>query len=456
MTKFSLAAALLLGSAVFASASDNLVSAFKEGKLDGRLRAQYFVTDWDNDAKYSATGFAVGGSLIYKTAPLYGLSFGTGLYTTQNPGGWTDEEDGKNANTSKDLFARGPGSAYDYGDGYAVLAQAYLQYDIAKSKIRAGRMLVSNPWMSPNDTKMIPIAYEGVDFVSNDILNTTIQLDYIDKIKERGMDYFGNMAETLDTPSKISSYYDTGYGTATSRHGDAPDVAVFGIKNRSIDNLELEGWVMHWPDLVDHLRIEANYAIEAGDVILGFGGLYMQQYDKGAGDIIVPKANNYDSDNSVDSYLWALKATANYRAAKFLLATSHTDSGGDMIAPWRGFPTQGYTRSMTQTDWNANTTAYKAEFDYDCDAIVAGMSTMLSYAYYDRDPSKKPYQSMTDRAYGNGNTRQWNFDVLYKLSGNWKGTELKARLMDQNNEKSTLATAETSNREMRLEANYRF
>jgi hypothetical protein len=456
MTKLSITTALILGTCLFAQAADDLASAFKEGKLDGRLRAQYFVTDWDDDTKYSATGFAVGGSLIYKTAPLYGFSFVTGLYTTQNPGGWTEAEDGKYANTSKDLFARGPGSAYSYGDGYAVLAQAYLQYDIGKSKIRAGRMLVTNPWMSPNDTKMIPIAYEGVDFVSNDVLNTTIQLDYIDKIKERGMDYFGNMAETLDTPTKISNYYDTGYGTATVRHGDAPNVSVVGVTNKSIDNLELQGWVMHWPDLIDHIRLEANYALEAGDVILGFGGLYMKQYDQGAGNIILPKANNYDSDNSVDTYLYALRATANYRAAKFLLATSHTDGGGDMIAPWRGFPTQGYTRSMTQTDWNANTTSYKAEFDYDCDAIVPGVSTMLSYAYYNRDPSKKPYQSMTDRAYGNGDTRQWNFDVVYKLSGSWKGTELKARLMDQNNEKSTLATAETSNREMRLEANYRF
>ncbi len=455
MTKFSIATALILGTCLYASAADDLASAFKEGKLDGRLRAQYFATDWDS-TKYSATGFAVGGSLIYKTAPLYGFSFGTGLYTTQNPGGWTDKEDGTNANTSKDLFLRGPGSAYSYGEGYAVLAQAYLQYDIAKSKIKAGRMLISNPWMSPNDTKMIPIALEGIDVVSNDVLNTTIQLNYVDKIKERGMDYFGNMAETLDTPTKISNYYDTGYHTSGSTHGDAPNVTIVGVTNKSIDNLELQGWVMHWPDLIDHLRLEANYALEAGDVILGFGGLYMKQYDQGAGNIILPKVNNYDSDNSVDTYLWALKATANYRAATFLLSTSHTDGGADMIAPWRGFPTQGYTRSMTQTDWNANTDAYKAQFDYDCDAIVSGISTMLSYSYYDRDPSKKPYQSMTDRAFGNGDTRQWNFDVTYKLSGNWKGTELKARLMDQNNEKTTLATAETSNREMRLEANYRF
>ncbi|MDD3596004.1 OprD family outer membrane porin [Sulfuricurvum sp.] len=454
MSKLSLTAALLLGSAVFAHAADDLLSAFKEGKLDGRLRAQYFYTDWDDDSKDSAKGFAVGGSLIYKTAPLYGFSFGTGLYTTQNPGDWTDPEDGATAATAKDLFSRDPGDAY--GDGYAVLGQVYLQYDIAKSKIKGGRFLMTNPWINPNDTKMIPIAIEGGQFVSNDLPNTTIQIDYADQIKERGKSFFGNMADTGDTPTKISAYYKTHYGTVPGTHGDAPDVSIVGITNKSIDNLELQGWVMHWPDLVDQFMFEANYALEAGDVILTFGGRYLVQNDQGAGDIILPKTNNHDSDNSIDSNLWALRAIADYRAAKFLLSMSKTDSDGDILAPWRGFPTQGYTRSMTQTDWNANTKSYKAEFDYDYSAMVPGLSTLLSYAWYDRDPTKKPYQSMTDRGYQNGDTRQWNFDIIYKLSGSWKGTELKARLMDQNNEKTALYTAETSNREMRLEANYRF
>ena len=35
MTKLSIATALLLGTAVFATAADNLASAFKEGKFDG-------------------------------------------------------------------------------------------------------------------------------------------------------------------------------------------------------------------------------------------------------------------------------------------------------------------------------------------------------------------------------------------------------------------------------------
>ena len=457
MTKFSLTTALILGTTIFANAADDLASAFKEGKLDGRLRAQYFATDWELADKQSATGFAVGGSLIYKTAPLHGLSIGAGLYTTQNPGSWTDADDGATAATAKDLFCRDQTDGTPdnpYGTGYAVLAQAYLQYDVAKSKLRGGRMLVTNPWITPNDTKMIPIAAEGIELVSKDLANTTVQIDYIDKIKERGNTYFGNMADTGDTPVKIRQAYDTHYYIDSGN--SAPDVSIAGITNRSIDNVELQGWVMHWPDLVDQIRLEANYAVEAGDVILGFGGLFMQQYDKGAGDLILPALNNYDSDNSVDTFLYALRATADYRAAKFLLATSHTDDGGDMIAPWRGFPTQGYTRSMTQTDWTANTRSYKAEIDYDWNAMLPGVSTMLSYAYYDRDPSKKPYQKLTDREYQNGDTRQWNFDIVYKLSGSWKGAELKARLMDQQNDTTALYTADTSNREMRLEANYRF
>jgi len=46
--------------------------------------------------------------------------------------------------------------------------------------------------------------------------------------------------------------------------------------------------------------------------------------------------------------------------------------------------------------------------------------------------------------------------LTQKLSDKFEGVELKARFMNQHNEKTTLATKETSNQEMRLEANYRF
>ena len=538
MTKLSLATVLILGTAVFAQAADDLASAFKDGKLEGRIRINSINTDWDkNDwgtgkPDGDSKGMAVGGSLIYQTAPLYGISAGAGFYTTQSLGLFTDDASDVASVTNKtagynkpttgsDLFARGPGAKTSWGDGYSVLAQSYLQYEIAKSKIKGGRFLMTNPWINPNDTKMIPIAVEGASFVSNDIPNTAIQLDLASKIKERGMTYFGNMADTGDTPDAIKNYYRTHYtatadakntattpiaavsGTTTPANlqtagygsgGEAPGVAILGVTNKSINALELQAWFMEWQDIVNQGRIEANYALPAGDVILSFGARYMQQWDTGAGDIITPMdgssvysklgvtntavTGSYatdvnkkgDNNNKVDTNLYALRVAATYGPTKLMIAYSHTDKGGDFIAPWRGFPTDGYTRSMTQTDWNANTSAYKVQLDYDLNQYITGLSTVLSYSFYDRDPSKVGYVSQTDRYYNNGDTNQYNVDVKYNVPV-VKGLELKARYMIQQNQvlaatdlgtgasvatKSEGFSNDTSNHELRLEANYRF
>ena len=80
------------------------------------------------------------------------------------------------------------------------------------------------------------------------------------------------------------------------------------------------------------------------------------------------------------------------------------------------------------------------------------------------------YQGQTNRYYNNGDTRQWNMDALYKVP-TLKGLELKARYMIQDNQILSQASSiamgntgaksegygnDTSNTELRLEANYRF
>lgn len=99
ITKLSLATVIAFAATTTFAAND-IASAFKEGKLDGRLRAHYMGADYeDNGAasgvgKVDSKGLAVGGSLIYKTAPLIGVSAGVGMYTTQNPFGLTDDKSG--------------------------------------------------------------------------------------------------------------------------------------------------------------------------------------------------------------------------------------------------------------------------------------------------------------------------------------------------------------------------
>lgn len=455
MTKRSITAALLLTTGIFAEAADDFASAFSEGKFDARLRAQYFLTDWDDNSATGRdgkdpSGFAAGGSVIFRTAPVSGFRVGAGLYTTQNPGGLTKESDGATATSALDLFER-EGSSKTYGQGYSVLAKSYLQYDISKTKIKAGRFLMTNPWITPNDTKMIPLTVEGAQIVSNEFRNSTIQLDFAKRFKERGAAYFGNMADGADVPYAIRSNYFTHYNPADPSQGKAPSVLIAGVNNKSVPGLKLQAWAMHWDNLVSQAMAEANYALEVQEVILSFGGRYVQQFDQGAGTLIKPMLNHGDSDDSVDSSLWALRATADFRAAKLLFSLSQTSNDGDMIVPWRGFLTQGYTRSMTITDWNANTKAYKAQFDYDFNEKIAGLNAFVSYSFYDRDPLRTSYVNST-----NGDTRQVNLDLIYNLSRTFRGTELKARFMDQNNEATALYEKETSSREMRLEANYYF
>jgi hypothetical protein len=375
-------------------------------------------------------------------------------------------------------------------------------------------MLMTNPFINPNDTKMIPIAIEGASIHTAEIGNTVITVDYANKIKERGMDYFGNMADTGDTPDAIKNYYSTHY-TATANAanssgttaltgttaangygsgGGAPAVSIIGAKNKSIKDLELQAWMMHWPDIVNQYMLEANYGMKAGSVGLSFGARYMMQTDEGAGDIITPATGTSaysklgvtnsgptgsyaadvnkkgDSNNKIDTNLLAVRAIASYEKAKLLLAYAHTDSGGDMLAPWRAFPTDGYTRSMTQTDWVANTKSYKTQLDYDFSNLIKGVSALISYSYYDKDPTKVPYQGLTDRYYGNGDCRQVNFDVKYAMTS-IKGMEWKVRTMIQKNDvvsnlishgTGTKPTAsegfgnDTSNRELRIEMNYLF
>ncbi len=487
VTKLSFAA-MLACMATASFAANDIASAFKEGKLDGRIRMHYMYTDWDkngewgNSAYLDGQGLAVGGSLIYKTAPLYGVSLGVGVYTTQNAFGITENNTNAKNTTASDLFFRNvPAQTSDFGKSYSVVGQAYAQYDISKSSAKVGRMLVTNPFVTPNDTKFIPIAVQGASVVVKELSDTAFMVDYMTGIKERGRDTFNNMADTGDTPDAIKNYYHTSYTTVTGGgQKDAPAVSVIGVKNTSVKGLELQGWVMNWPDIVRQYVAEANYGMKFGDFGFGVGGRVFKQADQGAGDIIKPKTGTSymtagaaamkikgDDNDKIDTYMYAVRAVSSYKAAKLLLAYSHTDKGGDLLAPWRAFPTDGYTRSMTQTDWNANTKAYKAQLDYDFNSLVSGVSALVSYSFYDRDTSKIPYQAMTDRYYGMGDTRQINFDVLYKVPY-VKGLEWKVRTMIQHNDKvSTNLTGntgaasqgignDTSNKELRIEMNYYF
>jgi hypothetical protein len=69
-----------------------------------------------------------------------------------------------------------------------------------------------------------------------------------------------------------------------------------------------------------------------------------------------------------------------------------------MIAPWRGFPTGGFTRAMAQYNWLANTKTYMLRLGYDFGKtdVIPGFSIMGRYCIQDFDDSKDSVQADTD------------------------------------------------------------
>ena len=169
-------------------AVSTLKEAFTEGMFYGRFRTNFFYWDWKNeyDGKTKDNkNYGVGGSLIYKTAPLKGVSATVGMYTSQNLDFFRmDKEDVKYAKAGKDTFSR-----YDVSTGghygMTVLAQAYLQYDISKTSFIGGRQMFETVFTKSNDTKMIPNTFDGVTVTSKDIPQTTIKVGYLMKQKLR-------------------------------------------------------------------------------------------------------------------------------------------------------------------------------------------------------------------------------------------------------------------------------
>jgi len=149
-------AALTLGTAVQAdvkgnmnvvynqlpSSVDNITDAFSEGMFYGRLRANAFRWDWDNNDNGDNKAFGLGGSLVYKSAPLNGVSVTTSLYYSSSPFSELRENsaDVGDVKAGKDTFSRyNVSQTGDWQMG--VLAEAYVQYHISKTDFKLGRQI---------------------------------------------------------------------------------------------------------------------------------------------------------------------------------------------------------------------------------------------------------------------------------------------------------------------------
>lgn len=384
--------------------ASNFKEIFTEGMWYGRLRTHLFADKWAQELQYNGkeirkdnTIVGIGGSLTYKTAFWHGLGATAGFYFTEGVGNLSRKK-AYLYKVGKDAFSR-----YDRlksGKRYiAVFAEAYLEYRYAHSNVKAGRQIFESFLTKSNDSKMIPNTFEGITLTSRDISDTVVKTAYLTRQKLRDHSRFHHLLAYGYEKDVPYSYYrendDAGMHRGLTleklrEKGIDDRVWIAEIENRTTDNLTLTANYTEVPDLLSSAILQADYAFEIGGWKYRPGIRYMYQFDNGAGAIggVSKKtiATGYKDPTSLDSWLLGLRLDATCNAWKVHLGYTRIADKGDIIAPWRGFPTGEFTRLMGQYNWDANTKTYAAKIGYNWQRY--DLNIVGGYAYQDFDDIK--------------------------------------------------------------------
>ncbi len=426
---------------------NNIEEMFEQGLLYGRLRSNYLDYTWKNehqDHTADNSAWAVGGSLTYSTAYLNGFGATAGFYTSHTIN--TDNTEYKTDGTTYDA-GKVPRNVYDKesgsGDPIDVIAVAYLEYKFAKTNIKAGRQIFDSTIIHSNDVFMIPNAMEGVSIESKEVDDTRLRLAYFNRQKLMGHSDFHsiiavNGAKENDDGGRHQGLTTTNlelYGREKN-----PGMIVFSGENKSITGLKLNLDTVYIDDFFAHIIPEVNYKIPLDDTwTVSAGVRYFYQKDKGAGDVggssvsgkfaidknpTIEQILSYDTIDNLDASAWMSRIVLSNGPGTLSFGYSDIADKGDLVAPWRGFPTAGYTRDLTEYNWFANTKSYmvKATYDLDKANLVEGLFIQLDYANMDYDEVKINAGTISK-------TDRWiiHFDAIQAVKA-IPGLELRARL----------------------------
>jgi len=393
---------------------DNLSDAFSNGVFYGRIRMDSFRYDY-KELDRDNYAFGLGGSLIYKSAPFLGLSTTIGFYYSDSPFSFLhmSNKDVGIIKSGKDTFSRK--KVRDDGDwSIAVLAQLNLQYKYSNTTLKVGRQIFESFLTKSNDTKMIPNTFNGYTLVIKEIPKTTIRVAYFTAQKLRDHTTFHDVITFKDSSGDVwannddsavhkgLSYVNFKMAGKNTNH----ELIITDISNVSVKNLKINLTYGIVPDVVSSITSELNYKIALpSNATITPGIRYMQQIDNGGGKIgganlkgnfgldkgVTINNLGYNGVHSLNSNIWMARLVLNKGPIKAKIAYSAVANESDIVAPWRGFPTGGYTRAMAQYNWYANTktTDFEINYDFDKAGLISGFSSMVRYAMQNFDEAKQ-------------------------------------------------------------------
>jgi hypothetical protein len=361
---------------------DSFKEMFQEGTFHARLRNNNFYFSYKKDDSSHETQLvsAIGASMVYNSALLNGFDFTLGLYGSKSFFQKSQLDSISHLKASKDTLSR-----FKYTNGGATTlyttAQANLSYTYSQTNYKVGRQLVETFYTKSNDTKMIPNSFDGFVVHSKDISDSEFTFAYLAKQKLRdheeshGILVVGdsNSAPNVNNPqwteNDDSAMHKGLTYTALKAAGkptDAP-LIVLDAQNNSIKNLKINFSSYLVPELLSQVMGELNYKVNFNGFSITPAVRYIQQFDNGAGAVGgaslggLADSSVYKDPLSLNAKMIAARVVAKVDEYKINLAYTNILNQADLVTPWRGFPTSGYTRSMGMYNWKANTKSYRLE-----------------------------------------------------------------------------------------------
>lgn len=444
---------------------DTISEMFSQGLFYGRLRSNTFYWDWqdENDAKKRKTNKAwgLGGSLIYKSAILNGFSFTLGYYGSLNPDFFRmDRGEEGFVKAGKDTFSR---YKVKTGGGYGIhtMAQGFLEYNNNFMNLRVGRQLFESVFTKSNDTKMIPNSFDGVTVAAKIAPKTKLRFAYFLKQKLRDHENSHDLVTFKDAAGESWANNDDSAihkglnYNAFLEAGEDTDHKMYllDFSTKYIQNLHLTLSALSVPGIVKDFVAEAHYKIPLGESgwAVRPGMRYFLQKDDGGGAVAGntnlkgKKLEGYADgvNGSMDTSLLNARVDLKMPNKKgfFRFGYSKVEDKADIFAPWRGFPTGGFTRAMAQYNWYANTETYMARAVY---KITPKFKASVRYAIQDFDDNKPGVQADSTIVH---------LDTWYNFTKNF---QMKTRIGIVNADVGNTSKQDVSYNEYRLEFNYLF
>ncbi len=375
-------------------------------QIIGRLRSNTFFWRWhetDTEQQNHQIG-GLGGSLILRSGRLGGWGIDIGAYVTSNPYLQVDEHDYGLLKAGRDVISRGTGEST-----YGVLGQANLQYQGPALSMTLGRQLYESTFTASNDTKMIPNTFDGVAMRYDLNANTGLRAAYFNQTKARGH-ATGHDLITVNNAAgdpwlnqdDAAAHYGLSYQRLEAAGLPVDNALVMAGIDQHLGEFTGRLDYLQVPDLFHQAALEfkGNLALSASwrwKPALKF----MLQKDNQAGsiggasarrDVSNDQPKGYTDPDNLDSFFVAARVEFEHLASglNYRLGYSRVADQADIVAPWRGFPTAGYTRPMGQYNWTANESSWMLQLHGHLDRLVPWRGTRLSIrlSRFDRDERK--------------------------------------------------------------------